>query len=321
LCLVALAAPGFAQDVVKKSAMLGEPVPTPEAAPFNLPAGGYSVMPLCNFDGNGSARPNGCLTGNHNFDRFVGFVSNPLQSIDPRAVTEFWPVFASTWVSPYGRAPSGDLQLYGAGLYVALSERLSVGLCQGGYAVADFARFRQGWLNLGGFGQYTLIQDVPNQFLLTTGLRWEAPSGEADVFQGHGPAHLAPYITVGKEFGKFHLLATTGYQFPARDARIATDLFYANFHFDRQTFGWLYPLVEFNCIYHTTAVDPNRPFLHDFFNFGTFETSGNLVTMAAGFTAVVVPNRVEFSAVYTTTLASQFAFDTNGLLVKMVLRY
>ena len=70
---------------------------------------------------------------------------------------------------------------------------------------------RDGFLNLGGFAQYTLVQDVEDQFLLTGGLRWEAPCGSHEVFQGHGPAHLAPYLTAGKELGEFHVLATTGY--------------------------------------------------------------------------------------------------------------
>jgi hypothetical protein len=264
--------------------------------------------------------PRSMLSGNHHFDNFIGFMSNPVQSIDPRAVTEFWPVFMSTWVSPYGKLPEGNVQLYGAGLNVALSERLSIGLNQGGYAQANFDHYRQGWLNLGGFAQYTLIEDVPHQFLLTVGLRWEAPSGEAEVFQGHGPPDLAPYLTIGKEFGKFHLLATTGYQFPARAGDRETELFYFNAHLDRQCFGWLYPLVEVNWTTHSTSVDVNRPFLQSFFNSGTFEESGNIATLAAGFNAVLVRNRLELGAVYTTALTTQ-RIDFNGLLVKMVFRY
>src|SRR5262249_6012231 len=158
----------------------------------------------------------------------------PLQSIDPRSLTQLWPAFGNSWLSASPRLPTADFQLYGVGLNLALTDRLSVGLNQGGYGVlnvdADRERLlrlqrlpirnqhrggqREGWLNLGGFVQYTFLEDVPNQFLATAGVRWEAPSGAAEVFQGRGPAHLAPYLTVGKEFGCFHVLATTGYQFP-----------------------------------------------------------------------------------------------------------
>ena len=93
--------------------------------------------------------------------------------------------------------------------------------------------------------QFTLIRDTDDQFLLTVGLSWEAPSGSKEIFQGSPPAYLAPYLTVGKEFGNFHFLATTGYNFPAESAVFTTNSYYANFHLDRR-FGWFYPLIEFN---------------------------------------------------------------------------
>jgi hypothetical protein len=239
--------------------------------------------------------------------------------------------------------PDGDFQLYGPGITIALSERFAMGLSQGGYAAAHFTRnqraqlfpldplgrFRdvetggvhQGWLNPGGFFQYTLIENVENQFLLTGGLRWEAPAGSHEIFQGHGPAHLAPYVTAGKEYGKYHVLATVGYQFPAGPGSDVTRFFNANVHFDRQVFGWLYPLVEFNDIYHTTSVSFGLPTKRGFIDMDTFEATGNIVTLAAGANAVLVPAHVEIGAVYTTVIASQRNFDANGLLVKMTLRY
>ena len=58
-----------------------------------------------------------------------------------------------------------------------------------------------------------------------------------------------------------------------------------------------------------------------FFNFGNFEASGNILTMAVGANAVLVPERLEFGAVYLTSLATQRDFNVDGLLVKMVFRY
>jgi hypothetical protein len=280
------------------------------------------------------------LAGNHAFPSFIGFMSNPLQNIDPRAVTEIYPIFSSAWTSEAGPVPSSDFQLYGAGLTVALSDRLAVGLNQGGYTDVHLSRKhpnfpdptgrfadvesggnRSGWLNLGGFAQYTLIEDACNQFLLTAGLRVEAPCGSHDIFQGHGPAHLAPYLTVGKGFGDFHVLATAGYYFPAGPGDDTTDLFYADLHVDRQMFGWLYPLVEFNWDYHTTSASLDLPARRGFFNFGNFESSGNILTMAVGANAVLIPEKLEFGAVYITSLATQRDFNVDGLLVKMVFRF
>jgi hypothetical protein len=271
-------------------------------------------------------------------------MSVPLQNIDPRAMTEIYPIFLSTWISNAAPVPDGNGQVGAPGLTLALSERLAVGLNQGGYAVLhadrnDLARLalldpqgrfrdveaggeRKGWLNLGGFVQYTLIEDVANQFLLTGGVRWVAPCGSHEVFQGLGPALMAPYVTAGKEFGEFHVLATAAYQFPfAGSGHAETELFYANVHFDRRCFGWLYPLVEFNWTNHTTDVSFGLPTREGLIDLGNFEHTGNLLTMAVGANAVLVKERLEIGGVYTTVLAHQHNFDANGLLVRMMLRY
>jgi len=285
----------------------------------------------------------GLLSGNHSFSNFIGFVGNPLQNIDPRAVTAIYPIFGSSWTSVAGPVPDADLQLYGPAFTVALSDRLAIGLNQGGYANVqlsrkDFQRLaaldplgrfsnveiggnRAGFVNLGGFVQYTFIEDVPNQFLVTGGMRWIAPCGSHEIFQGYGPLELAPYLTVGKELEKFHVLATTGYQFPAGPGSDNDKLFYANIHLDRQTFGWLYPLIEVNWTTHEKSVSFGLPTRTDFIDFGNFEASGNIVTLSVGANTVLIPERLELGAVYSTPLATQHDFNFNGLLVKMVLRF
>jgi hypothetical protein len=310
-----------------------------------------SVLPT---DEGTAGNDNGFLTGNHDFPRFIGFMSNVLESIDPRAVTAIYPIFGSFWTSSSSPIPDGSFQLYGPAITVALSDRLAVGLNDGGLVDArfsknpgdrlrilkdeiffgaqsprvanridtqDFSGDRFGFTNLGGFVQYTAIADVERQFLLTGGLRWEAPAGSHEVFQGYGPAHLAPYFTAGKEFGEYHVLLTGGYQFPVGPGNDTTQLFYANVHFDRRCFGWLYPLVEFNSIYHTTNVDFGLTTRRGFLDFGNFEATGNIVTVAAGANAVVVPERLEIGAVYTTTIATERDFEANGLWVKLTIRY
>jgi hypothetical protein len=290
----------------------------------------------------------GCISGNHNFRNFIGFMSNPLQNIDPRALTAIYPLFGAAWLSVEPPLPNSDMQVYGPAMTVALSEDLAVGLNQGGYAVIhlhknqlgdprlgvirsklgefrtlDFVGGRDGFLNLGGFVQYTLIQDVECQFLLTGGLRWEAPAGSTEVFQGHGPLHLAPYLTAGKEFGEFHVLATAGYDFPAGPGKDNNHVFYANIHFDRRLFGWLYPLIEFNTLYQEKSLSNSVGLVtrRGFVDLDNFESTGNIVTMAVGANAVLIPERLEVGAVYSTSIATQGGFNVNGLLVKIMLRF
>jgi hypothetical protein len=171
------------------------------------------------------------------------------------------------------------------------------------------------------FGQYTVYQDVPNQCLVTLGMRWTAPSGSSDIFQGIGPARLAAYATLGKEFGEFHLLTTAGYDFPAGSSAADINFFYGTIHVDRRCFGWLYPLVELNWAAHVTSIGREAFREGGFIDFGSFTSSGDILTLAAGISAVLVPNRLELGAVYQTPLATERDFDFNGLLVKLVYRF
>src|ERR1700730_18924836 len=88
--------------------------------------------------------PSGRLSGNHNFDNFIGYLSDPTRNVDPRAATGIYPAFGSAYFDGTRALPGGNFQAYGPPITVALSERLAVGLNNGGYAVAD--------LNKGGNG-------------------------------------------------------------------------------------------------------------------------------------------------------------------------
>lgn len=373
LVLVVLASPAVAQVQL--------PVAPAPGNTLIVPAEAASPPVVLAEDGANADR----LAGNHAFPGFIGYISRPQANIDPRAVTELYPIFASAWTNQAGPVPNTDFQLYGAGLTIALSERLAVGLNQGGYAtvhldttdaqllavvkqlgtkvvldllrrnpaavaallrqrgldassVANLQRLasidptlkfsdvaaggdRSGWLNLGGFVQYTLLQDPESQFLLTVGVRLEAPCGSYEIFQGHGPAEMAPYVSIGKGWGKVHVLANAGYVFPVGPGDDNLQVFYADVHLDRQTFGWLYPLVEFNFSHAIKSVDVTLPARRGFFDFGNFEATGNMLTMAVGANAVLVPEKLELGAAYLTSLATQRDFNVNGLIVKMVFRY
>jgi hypothetical protein len=182
------------------------------------------------------------LQSNRNFPDFIGFMTNPLQAIDPRSLTQIQPLFLSSWWNPSGSLPGGNAQVYGPAISLALTDRFSVGLNQGGYAVInynpveiplprlqerinDFRGTHSGWINLGGYAQYTLIENVPEQFLFTVGARLEVPTGESSVYQGHGQPSLSPYFTFGKGWGNFHVLNTTGYSVTLGKARESTDSF------------------------------------------------------------------------------------------------
>jgi hypothetical protein len=324
---------------------------TTDGAPAAIPLPSIAPVPDVNAVVTAPSGPNPfefgpnnstSLNGTQAFDHFIGFISNPTYNIDPRALSELYPVFASGWASGNGPLlPNANAQIYGAGLTVALSDRLAIGLNQGGYGVIninsnlasalaarglpvpnrDLAGQREGWLNLGGFVQYTFIADAEQKFLLSGGLRWEAPSGTEQLFQGGAnPAYLAPYFSAGKEFGCWHVLAVGGFEFPTGEGTATADTWYLSLHIDRQI-GWFYPLVEFNGEYHNKTVNPDLPIFHNVLNLGGFDSSGNILTVSVGANAVIVPSRLEFGAVYTRPITAQEHFDFNGMLAKMVIRF
>src|SRR5262249_27071255 len=121
----------FAGSVAYSQERVGVPVlPAPQPNP---PPPAVDISTSIPADAGGGfrffdrGRPNDFLVGTRDFPNFIGFLSNPIESIDPRAVTEIYPVFGSAWANGNGPLQSrAELQLYGAGITVALSDRLAV---------------------------------------------------------------------------------------------------------------------------------------------------------------------------------------------------
>src|SRR5262245_16266454 len=117
---IVLASPALAREPPPAAALL----PAPAAAAVEPPA----CLPVpfcCQADTRGDR-----LSGNHDFPNFINWMSNPLQNIDPRAVTAIYPLFGSAWVSNTPPIPDGDFQLYGPAITVALSDRFAMGVNQ-----------------------------------------------------------------------------------------------------------------------------------------------------------------------------------------------
>jgi hypothetical protein len=261
------------------------------------------------------------LESDRGFPGFIGWVSNVIYNIDPRSLSQIMPVYLGAWTDRFKVLPAGNFQVIGPAVSLALTERLSIGLNRGGWAVEDLGRQREGWLDIGSYAQYTLIRDVPDQFLFTAGVQWGTPSGARQIFQGQPPDIMATYGTLGKEFGNFHVLLTGGYQFPLGSASRETRLFYGDLHLDVRLFGWLYPLVEFNGTYHSTTVDLSRSPLRNFIDIGSFNAQGNILVVAPGVNAVLIRDRLEFGGSYGTPIASQHNFNFNAFIVKMIVRF
>jgi hypothetical protein len=261
------------------------------------------------------------------FDNFIGPVSNPINSKDPRALTEARLLFVQNHIPTGHPLGGGDFQVYAMQVRVALTERLSFIADKDGHAVIKTPGTgkRTGWLNLAAGFKYSLIRDVESQTLLTAGFMFEPQTGEADAFSSHGDGLFTVFGVFGKEFGNCnHVLFNAGYQFPV-DSASNSSYFFTQLHFDRQMFGWLYPLVELNWIHWVEGGNRGLPPAlgegDGLLNLGTTGVAGNdFVTVAAGLKAKVCRN-LDAGIAYEVPISNRKDLMSNRILAELIIRY
>ncbi len=271
--------------------------------------------------------PRRCLESDRCFPRFIGPISNPILSKDPRSTTEARFLTINNIIDPNHPFGGGNFQVLGLEFRVALTERLTLLADKDGYAIfhPGTADHTEGWLNINAGLRYLLIRDVENQFLLSAGFTYEPRTGESAVFQGQGDGVMSVFTTAGKEFGETtHFLGTLGYQFPFDDD-VNSSFFYTSLHLDRQLLGWLYPLLELNWFHYTSGGDRGLPPAlgegDGLINLGTSGVAGNdLVTLAVGLKAML--NRhLETGAAWEVPLSNRKDLIDNRLTFEIILRY
>lgn len=252
----------------------------------------------------------------------------PILSKDPRSLTELRPLFISNWI-PKGNAAlrGGDFQVYAAQVRVAITDRLTFIADKDGLATINLpgAQSQTGFLDLAAGLKYTLYRDVENQALGTIGFLYEAPTGEANVFQNHGSGVVTVFGVYGQEFGdKWHLVLNQAFQF-GLDSKQNSSFFFTQVHIDKQLFGWLYPLAELNWYQYVNGGDRGLPSIlgegDGLINLGTSGMSGrDLLTAALGVKARVSRN-FETGVAWETPLSSRKDLMLHRLQVEMIFRY
>lgn len=221
------------------------------------------------------------------FDDFVMPVSNPVWAIDPRSLTYVRGIFINQMID--SQTPvlgAGDLQVYALQLGIALNERLSFIAVKDGYNTLQTRGVGNstGWSDLGLGVKYVLIRDVENQFLLSGGLIYETTNGSTRVFQGNGDGVWTPYLSLGKQIGNGHLIASTGYHLPGDTAEESQSIYYS-VHYDHPITNKLSAIAELNGIVYTKSGQALPLSIEggDWINLGSSSVAGNnVVTTAFG---------------------------------------
>jgi hypothetical protein len=300
------------------------PATAPGAMPGGVPAVAGNPPPAM---GELAAAPvRGLFQSDHEFDGFVGPVSNPILNKDPRSNSYARILFVNNNFPGGSPLGGGDARIYALQTNLALTDRLSVIADKDGVAhiAAGNLRSQTGLLNLSAGLKYTFYRDVETQTLAAAGFLYEIPSGEAKAFQSHGSGSFAPFVTVGQQFFDYwHYLQTTGYYFPL-NAPQGSSFFWNSFHVDRQLFGWFYPLAEVNWFWYTAGgnLQPTAPGEGDgLLNFGTRGQSGaQLVTGALGAKAVLSKNYT-LGFAYEIPLTQRHDILNQRLTVELIARY
>ncbi len=300
------------------------------SAPFLIPGspvnGDWEAHPFTSWDMPEETR--GFLQSDHAFSRFIGPVSAPILSKDPRSLTEVRGLFIENWMPDTNPTGNGNFQVYAAQLRVALTDRLTFIADKDGYASLHPGHIipsASGWLDIAAGLKYTFIRDVENQFLLTGGFMFEPPTGEKKVFQHSGAGLLTVFGTSGKEINEnWHILGNLALQVPMNSNANSTFGF-AQVHLDRACFGWFYPLVEFNWYHYLAGGNHGLPAilgeLDNLINLGTSQmANADLVTMAAGAKARLSRN-LELGSVYEYPLSNRQDFLGGRLIAELILRY
>jgi hypothetical protein len=269
----------------------------------------------------------GLLESDRAFPGFVGPISNPVLSKDPRSLTEARLLFINDELPPDGPLGGGDFQVYAMQLRLALTDRLTLTADKDGIAHTHFhnAGDHSGLLNMALGLKYLLVRDVEDQFLWSAGFCYEVPTGERSVLENHGDGVMTAFTTVGKEVGgAWHVLDTFGYQ-SGMEGSQNSDFFYNSLHIDRQIAGWLYPLVEVNWFHYTHGGSRGLPPAvgegDGLLNLGTSGVAGNdLVTFAVGMKAKL-GEHIETGAAWEFPLSNRHDLIDNRLTVELVLRF
>lgn len=234
----------------------------------------------------------------HKFDAFTSPLTNPFFFEDPRALTEFRPIFM--WQQTPSNNPvfhGGDNFFVGGQFRVAVTDWLSLVVNKlGGTwmevhnspnpAFASHVGFSELWLG----PKITFIRNDTTGTLMAGGVTFQVPTGADKVFQGTGNLSIDPYFSFAQNFlrsftyGSFNFMNTTGYAIPCDNQR--SGYLHSSFHldFDVGNLHRIYPLVELNWFYYGQNGHPQNLGFEgaDMFNFGSNNAGRNDLNVAVG---------------------------------------
>ena len=197
----------------------------------------------------------GFVVGQDGFADFVHPVSSPFYFHDPFIDTRVNLLYLHHDFPNDPPLSGGNLNVWAARFYLALTEQLQFNLATDGYG-----RLRarglpddDGWRDLSIGLKYNWLSNPAEQFLLSSGLNWRLSNGDDGVLAG-GADELNPYITAAKGWDKLHVIGTLGGRI-TMDRHRGNHMLYQNLHIDYEVIENFFPLIELNGVQYLSNAD------------------------------------------------------------------
>lgn len=204
-------------------------------------------------------------------------VANPIFFETPLIQTEAHPFYMHHRMNPSFLGVPTDVDVYALQLRYAVNDRLAIIASKDGYIEIHpkGVQSLHGWGNIAAGLKYAVARDEAEQYIVTPGITFEAPTGSKQVFQQSGGGVFNPFVSAEKGFDKLHFTGNVGVRIPVNWHADTSSIHYSG-QVDYWLCRWFIPFVSINAF--TTLSDGGHlPFTtegFDLVNFGSTGASG-----------------------------------------------
>ena len=150
---------------------------------------------------------------------------------DPFITTGLYPYYLYHDFPDNSVFQGGHAQVVAVQARLAITDRLAFIATKDGYMWNDpnlsLLADDHGWMNIAGGFKYLLIRDDRYDFYLTPAIRYEAPTGSTDVYQGQGDGLVIPSVSAGwSPLENLHLIGDIGGEIPIDNELQSGSIFY-----------------------------------------------------------------------------------------------
>lgn len=198
--------------------------------------------------------------------RFEGFempIVQPYLFEDPFITTGVYPYYVWHQFPKSSALGGGEAHVLAAQIRVAVTDRFAIIATKDGYMWKDpgspLLKETQGWMDLGFGAKYAVYQNRDAGRIVSLALKYDASTGSADSFQGHGDGILMPSITGAAKLGDLALQGDFGGSWAISDTQSSSLYYHVYLAYPiAGTRGAFTPFVQFSGIHWLSGGDGSR---------------------------------------------------------------